>query len=94
MRRFLLTLGGVLAAASIATSIAASIATGAHAQSQADKTGSGGMAVAGQEGGSVLTHPLTLGVAIAAAIGIAVATASAESSPVFTTTTTTATTTR
>jgi hypothetical protein len=89
MRRSRLTLGVVLAAASIMA--------GAHAQSQADKTGSGGIAVAGQEGESLLTHPLTLGAVVAAAIGIAVATASAESSAVLTSTgtiTTTTTTTR
>ena len=86
MRRFQLTCGVVL--------VAVSIVAGAYAQSQADKTGSGGTAVAGQEGQSLLTHPLTLGAIVAAAIGIAVATASADSSPVLTTTTITATTTR
>jgi hypothetical protein len=47
--------------------------TGLLAQSQAGRTGVGGVAVAGQEGGSLATTAIVAGAVIAAAVGIAVA---------------------
>ena len=62
----------------------------ALAQSQAQRTGSGGVA-AGQEGPSLLANPLTIGALVAGAIGVMLVAATADDSPVGTTTTTTTT---
>lgn len=58
----------------------------ANAQSQAEKTGAGGV-VAGQDATSLITNPLVIGTAVAAVIGIALAVATAGDTAVVTVTT-------
>jgi hypothetical protein len=65
--------------------------TPALGQSQADRTGTGGVA-AGQEGTPLYANPLVLGAIVAGAIGVMLAVAAADDSPVSTTTVTTTTT--
>lgn len=65
------------------------------AQSQADRTGTGGVApAAGQEAGSLVTTALVAGAVIAGAIGIAVAVSSDDDEKTPTVATITSTTTR
>jgi hypothetical protein len=64
----------------------------ALAQSQAERTGQGGaMVAAGAEGGSLLTHPLTIGTVIGSIIAAMLVVATEDNSPVQTTTTATTT---
>lgn len=67
-----------------------SLAPTANAQSQAEKTGSGGV-VAGQDAISLITNPLVIGAAVAAAIGVSLAVATSGDTAVVTVTTATTT---
>jgi hypothetical protein len=71
----------------LAFALLAALADSALAQSQSDRTGQGSvMVAAGQEGTSVLFHPITIGAVVAGAIAVMLVVATEDDSPIATTT--------